>query len=395
MDDSKCIYEELDLVLYNRVDYTKVNSEMTDLERRFVHGLIRNFKPKKLLEIGVSTGGGSVNLLNAISDDKLATLTSVDRSIKYYRNNEINIGSDVATLFPKLPCAKWKLLIGVDISEVIEDFEEFFDFAIIDTAHMHPVESLNFLCVLPFLRDGAVVVFHDISLFYFSECKHTQLATRILISALSGEKVFPAQKSALYISETEPVHNICAIIITKELRRYIYNLFIALSIPWELYPVDDIANIRKFLYKYYCKENLVLFDEAEGANLAYKISGGATHSIAKLSSVLKKLSKASIFYGAGQNMRLLLRLYSLCEIEFNYPIWDKNAAKVNQIKKYPVTFPDLDTHVTGITAIITVTDNAVATLLNKQLEELGYTCICGFEELFSDLQTTNYLDVGI
>jgi cellulose biosynthesis protein BcsQ len=51
-------------------------------------------------------------------------------------------------LFPDLK-HKWELIRGKDPSEVMESIGKKFDFAVIDTAHLHPVETLNFLCVLP------------------------------------------------------------------------------------------------------------------------------------------------------------------------------------------------------------------------------------------------------
>ena len=46
--------------------YSKV--EQIGNEPYFLNGIIRKFKPKKCLEIGVSKGGSSVIILNAIKD---------------------------------------------------------------------------------------------------------------------------------------------------------------------------------------------------------------------------------------------------------------------------------------------------------------------------------------
>ena len=45
--------------------YTSV-SEMTNEEREFLNGIILRNKPVKLLEVGVSAGGSTVIMLNAI-----------------------------------------------------------------------------------------------------------------------------------------------------------------------------------------------------------------------------------------------------------------------------------------------------------------------------------------
>ena len=376
-------YEEIDLALHNKIDRSTIHSEMTDQECRFVHGLIRHSRPKRLLELGVSRGGGSVNLLNAISDDEEATLTSIDRAETCTRYNNVKVGSDVAVGFPELAPGKWKLLTGVDSSEVLESLGGQFDFAVINTAHVHPVESLNFLCVLPYLRDGAIVAMHDISLFYHEGCGRRAIASRVLISTLVGEKIFPAYKGTHYISQDEPVHNICAVTITPELRQHIGNVFVALSLPWEMYPARDIANVRKLLEKHYSAEHIELFDEADRTNLAWHISGGATFSIHQLATELKKLGNKAIFYGAGLNMHFLLQLYHHSGLQFDYPIWDINAERINQIEGHPVSLPDFETNASGITAVITISSPPVANSVRAQLERIGYNCICGLEELFS------------
>ena len=42
-----------------------------EIDRKFLNGLVRKFKPKKLLELGVARGGSSIVLLNAIKDAQL------------------------------------------------------------------------------------------------------------------------------------------------------------------------------------------------------------------------------------------------------------------------------------------------------------------------------------
>lgn len=43
-------------------------SEMQKIERQFINGIIRQVKPKKILEVGVSSGSGTAIILNAIKD---------------------------------------------------------------------------------------------------------------------------------------------------------------------------------------------------------------------------------------------------------------------------------------------------------------------------------------
>ena len=52
--------------------------EMTTDEQRFINGMVRKVKPKKIVEIGVAYGGTSAIILNAIKDIKGSKLYSID-----------------------------------------------------------------------------------------------------------------------------------------------------------------------------------------------------------------------------------------------------------------------------------------------------------------------------
>lgn len=82
-------------------------SEMTEAERQFLNALILRTKPKKLLEIGVSRGGSSVIMLNAIRNNENAKLYSVDRYERFYDDQNIMVGSSVDN-YPSLK-NKWQL----------------------------------------------------------------------------------------------------------------------------------------------------------------------------------------------------------------------------------------------------------------------------------------------
>ena len=51
---------------------------MWDNQREFLNGVIRKFRPKKIVEIGSSRGGSSIIMLNAIQDIKNSHLYSID-----------------------------------------------------------------------------------------------------------------------------------------------------------------------------------------------------------------------------------------------------------------------------------------------------------------------------
>lgn len=68
----------------------KAYSEMTKSECAFIYDLCQERKPKKIVEIGVSSGAGSLLLLEATKESG-ALLYSVDIGGKYYRDRNENI----------------------------------------------------------------------------------------------------------------------------------------------------------------------------------------------------------------------------------------------------------------------------------------------------------------
>ena len=127
---------------------------MSDNQREFLNGVIRKFRPQKIVEIGVEEGGGSSIILNAIQDINNAHLYSIDLS------DDINIGKCVKNLFPGF-LNKWTLYTGDIAAKFMEGNN--IDMVFIDSAHYEPGEILDFLIALPFLKERAIVGFHDIA----------------------------------------------------------------------------------------------------------------------------------------------------------------------------------------------------------------------------------------
>ena len=81
---TKNSFYDLHPELYGREIFDQIKSKynerlvMSKYEYYFVNGLIRLYKPKKLLEIGVCSGGMSAAILNSIKDIEGAKLYSCD-----------------------------------------------------------------------------------------------------------------------------------------------------------------------------------------------------------------------------------------------------------------------------------------------------------------------------
>ena len=143
-------------------DYIEINKD----EQMFLNGLIRKIKPKKIVEIGVAYGGTAALILNAINDINDARLFSIDINKNCYRMISKETGFIVKERFPKF-LKKWKIYTGGLTSEFIEKIGNEIDLVYIDTMHVTPGEMINFLEILPFLKEEAYVVLHDTFLMYY------------------------------------------------------------------------------------------------------------------------------------------------------------------------------------------------------------------------------------
>ena len=104
---SNTFIETIDLNIFKKIENEIKNYiELTLEEQKFMNGLIRKIKPRKIVEIGVSKGGSSVLILNAIKDIKGSKLFSIDKSIYCYREKHKKTGFVVEEKFPEL-LGKW------------------------------------------------------------------------------------------------------------------------------------------------------------------------------------------------------------------------------------------------------------------------------------------------
>ena len=143
-------------------------------EPYFINGLIRKYRPKNCLEIGVASGGSSILILNAIKDIPDSRLISLDLNTQLYYNKSKKTGYRVKNYFPELT-KNWKLFTGQQPHKFLIKLNMKFDFVFLDTAHLAPGEILNFIEFLPFLNENAIFVLHDILCHFFSKKKFIPL----------------------------------------------------------------------------------------------------------------------------------------------------------------------------------------------------------------------------
>ncbi|MGN0401761.1 MAG: class I SAM-dependent methyltransferase [Acetatifactor sp.] len=345
---------------YNEDHYERIDricnqySLMPKTERKFVHGMLSFFRPKRVLELGVALGGGSLVILNAINSFE-SKLISVDIEEKYVNDTRYEVGHIVKNSSSIVNLEQWELYTGVDVSEIITKQNEKFDFVVIDTAHIHPIESLNFLSIMPFLTDDAIVLIQDISLYAMclhlhgfwhvplSEGVKVRNASKLLYDTLVGDKYnlpFSAYSEDDKKQWNIEFSNMGVIQINEDTKKYIGNLFSMLEYPWGIYPIG-LRNISNIIKQYYSEEHYTSFKFAMNRNLRLLYHKLYAYSLTENEIDFNTYSKI-IFYGAGECLK-----HYLCEKQimvFPDEIWDIRAKEINLsipewLEGYEITEP--------------------------------------------------------
>lgn len=241
--------------LTNQHNYTQY-SEMTDQDRNFLNSLILREKPKKIVEIGVSKGGSSGIILNAIKNLDDAHLYSVDLNKECY-SLKGKLTGFLMDSFPDLK-KKWTLLTGGTIYDYIDKIGDNVDLVLIDTVHANPGEILDALGIFPYLKKEAVIVFHDTNLQICPQ-RGSEFTNNTLISAIYGEKIIPSPDS--FEGLRGYFNNIGAIRLNEESLKNIYNVFNLLALHWTYFPtLDQLNKIKHFIKKHYGEFYLRYFE---------------------------------------------------------------------------------------------------------------------------------------
>ena len=232
----------------------KKNVLMTDNEIWFLKYLLKKYNPKKIVEIGVSAGGNTVNLLKW--KNKNAQLFSIDIATQWHKDHTKLSGFMAEELGKN---DNWKLYRGYDYLDVYEEIGNNIDFIIIDTTHILPGEILTFLAALPQLKDGCIVVIHDIHLnmLYFSGHKFYE---KYFVDSYCTGLLFGSVSSNMKWSlKSDLISNIGAFVVDKSTKDNIKDIFHTLCATWFSYP-RKLDGYSEFISKNYSEDCSNLFD---------------------------------------------------------------------------------------------------------------------------------------
>ncbi|ANN62711.1 class I SAM-dependent methyltransferase [Brachyspira hyodysenteriae] len=237
------ILDEINNILDIDTNGNKI-SEMFYIERKFLNGIIRKLKPKKILEIGVAAGGSSAIILNAIKDINNANLYSVDYLDMFYRDANKKVGFIIDEKFSHLNY-KRHLYTGGVVGKFIDNIGGDIDVCILDAMHSNPGEILDFLMVLPYLKKNAVIIIHDIFISY--TCSS-------LFETLQGEKFTPNIGNKL---EAINYAGIGAVVLNDNINDIIENCILLLIKNWNYMPNDIDIKYAIEIFKKNYNSNIV------------------------------------------------------------------------------------------------------------------------------------------
>ena len=209
--------------------------EMTQFENAFLFGLLKKYKPTKILEVGLAAGATTRMLVDHVFKQENCSLFSCDLNNNYYRDESKRtayLALDKYTPDQK----KWHLLTGKYLPQYLNYIGGDIDFCILDTVHSLPGELLDFIAVLPFLREGTVVVLHDVNmpLIWQDLPRRNAHSNKVILDSTVGEKIICKDPNNF-----GGISNISAVVINKDTYKYINNVFSTLSFSWSYLPSQE------------------------------------------------------------------------------------------------------------------------------------------------------------
>lgn len=350
------------------------SAEMSEEQSAFVCGLIREYRPEKILEIGVAAGGTTAIIMNCCHILGLnSQLYSVDIMENYYRDKSKKTGflADLAETAIEWGGAgnseKRRMFRGGIYLDFADEIGNGIDMVIIDTMHTMPGELLDFLSVYPSLKKGCIVILHDICLNHIG-ISDRAFATKILFDTVTAEKI---------IKETDNLTdypNIAAFKITDDTEKHIKDIFSALTITWEYMPEEtDIEKYKDFFGRCYPKDMQEAFVVSVALNKKTlekrwekRIEKGkAAVDLCRLLNQTDKYKKIYI-YGYGKYGKLFATIMEQADIKVSGFVISDNQALGSELPEEVIHIGDVeDKTALFIVAVAKCNEPEIKAELNK------------------------------
>lgn len=249
----------------------KFECEMSRDDHGYLCGLLKEKRPRTIMEIGVAEGGTTLVIdiaMNMLGVD--AVLYSIDISPMLYYDKRKKTGWIYSD--SKERRLNQTFMLGHTVGGYIWNIKEDIDFVLIDTTHIMPGELLDFLAVLPYLHTGTIVVLHDVNLNIARGLSKNpnlvisapwSVATKILYASVTANKY-----AAFY---EEQNFNIAAFEVNEHTRINVYDVFWSLTNTWKYVPDEwQVEEYRKIYEQEYDAECNDLFEYALRKNREIK-----------------------------------------------------------------------------------------------------------------------------
>ena len=130
----------------------------------FLGMLIAADQPRRVVEIGCASGLSTVILSSLLQEQGGGKLDSFDLMDRFYADQQKPVGY-LLEESPDHRDVQVEVHPGTLSLDVKDHVEEGIDLCFIDAAHKHPWPLIDTLAVLPLMREGGVIVHHDLQMF--------------------------------------------------------------------------------------------------------------------------------------------------------------------------------------------------------------------------------------
>ncbi len=344
---------------------------MTAFESAFLCGVLKKFHPKKILEVGIAAGGSTaiiLQCLDMLQIEESVEMHSMDYLRHFYRDKKYMsgfLGQEAKDIIQNSKIHH-QFHFGNIACSFMEEIGGDIDCLILDTTHYLPGEVWDFITLLPFLKDGAVVVLHDICLNQCHKDFRSLFATGTLFSTVVAEKYWNED-----IERKSPYPNIGAFVVSQETRDYIVNVFLSLMISWISWgggkkEKEQFYLYREFVEKYYSKELLSIFDTSFQLNDQFPLDIQYTFPF----DLIRQNSKI-VLYGAGAigtNFYDIITQKKYCQIVK----WvDRRYQEIQYENRMKIDSVDSICNVEFDAVLIAVFDEEIVNQIKQDLMQLG------------------------
>lgn len=164
-------------------------------------------------------------------------LHSIDINEKLYRGLDERSGYIGEKAKDFIPDTHQKFYLGKLAHECISEIGDGIDCLILDTVHALPGELLDFLALFPYLKEGAIVILHDIACNYCNSkrtrYKEMAYCTKILLDCVTAPKYIVRD---IHAPMRNDLPNIGAFQFVKDTVDNLSNVVNALSYTWYYMP---------------------------------------------------------------------------------------------------------------------------------------------------------------